>query len=250
MKQYEDILEKNGIKVDGSPKASSRLSDSRDETAALAPLKATSSDTKARQENYASQSGRLLVQEGKPRYVENNLWESLNEFHVGQESEGGGSESETRPTPYTTAAADGIDLILGTPLASAATSGLHPKPMLMNKLWKIFRQSVDPLVKLFHVPTVHKVFDQAAQDMSTISSANEALMFAIYACAIMSLTEAECKTLTGEEKTLMLARYHYGTRQFLMKADLLNSSDLVPLQALELFLVSVQLLMTNAGSKG
>ena len=65
----------------------------------------------------------------------------------------------------------------------------------------------------------------------------QALMFAMYFAAITSLTPQECMTEFGEQKTELLARYRYGTEQALVQADILNSMEMVTLQALVIYLV-------------
>lgn len=67
----------------------------------------------------------------------------------------------------------------------------------------------------------------------------QALMFAIYFAAITSLTHEECTLQIGEHKEELLARYRYGTEQALVQAQLLNSSEMVTLQALVIYLVCI-----------
>lgn len=65
----------------------------------------------------------------------------------------------------------------------------------------------------------------------------QALMFAMYFAAITSLTPKECTTQFGEQKQDLLSRYRFGTEQALIQAELLNSMEMVTLQALVLYLV-------------
>jgi hypothetical protein len=57
--------------------------------------------------------------------------------------------------------------------------------------------------------------------------------------AVTSITDSECNTMFGEEKTVLLARYQSGSRQALCRAGLLRSSDMTILQAFVLYLVSL-----------
>lgn len=66
----------------------------------------------------------------------------------------------------------------------------------------------------------------------------EALMFGIYSMAIVTLSEDECLKTFGEEKDDLLARFQSGSRQGLINAGYLKSSDVVTLQAFTLYLVS------------
>ena len=67
----------------------------------------------------------------------------------------------------------------------------------------------------------------------------QALLFAIYYFAITSLTTEQCVQMFQSEKVALLSRYRRGVEIALGKADFLNSTDLVTLQALVTFLVSV-----------
>lgn len=127
--------------------------------------------------------------------------------------------------------------MLGSTPLSASLSSLHPEAIYMRKLWKVYRENVDPLTKIFHVPTVQKIVDVAATDPSAIGQDEETLLFATYSCAMMSLTDEDSRTMLGEGRAPLLSRYQLATRQALMRANFLRSSDTVVLQAFILFLV-------------
>ena len=67
----------------------------------------------------------------------------------------------------------------------------------------------------------------------------EAFLFAMYYSTITSLTPEQCVQMFQSDKDLLLTRYRRGVEIALGKADFLNSTDLVTLQALVVFLVSV-----------
>ena len=67
----------------------------------------------------------------------------------------------------------------------------------------------------------------------------QALMFAMYFAAITSLAPDECMIQFGENKEDLLKRYRFGTEQALVQAELLNSMEMVTLQALVIYLVCV-----------
>ena len=62
-------------------------------------------------------------------------------------------------------------------------------------------------------------------------------MFGVYSMSIASIKTEDCNAFFGKEKELLLAQYHAGARKALTNAGLLNSSDLVTLQAFALYLV-------------
>lgn len=50
---------------------------------------------------------------------------------------------------------------------------------------------MEPLLKVLHIPTMEPIFRDARKDRKQLSPANEALVWAIYYAAIMSLEPEE-----------------------------------------------------------
>jgi hypothetical protein len=66
----------------------------------------------------------------------------------------------------------------------------HPLPSQIPFLLDVFSENVNFIIRLVHVPTVAKmVRDLRGSDMTSLTPANEALMFAIYYAAITSMEE-------------------------------------------------------------
>ena len=116
---------------------------------------------------------------------------------------------------------------------------LHPSPVHIFRLWQTFLDNVNPLIKIFHAPTVQQKVLDAAADLDTVPKNTEALLFAIYAAAIVSLNDADCQKLFGDDKAVVLGRFQSGCRTALGNASCLKSSDLVVLQAFTLYLVGL-----------
>ncbi|KAF3018414.1 hypothetical protein E8E14_003034 [Neopestalotiopsis sp. 37M] len=116
----------------------------------------------------------------------------------------------------------------------------HPSPEGIQELWKIFVENIDPLTKTVHVPSLLPAITKAANNIQAIPRGFEALMFAIYSAAVMSLSDDECKTRLGEPRKTLLARYISGTKRALSRAKFMGSTNLVVLQALTLHLLSVR----------
>jgi hypothetical protein len=79
----------------------------------------------------------------------------------------------------------------------------------------------------------------ACHALKTIPNDLEALMFAIYAASVNTLTDGECQSILGEPKEPMLLKFISGNQQALILAGLLRSSSLIVLQAFVLSLVSI-----------
>ncbi|KAE8387972.1 fungal-specific transcription factor domain-containing protein [Aspergillus alliaceus] len=115
----------------------------------------------------------------------------------------------------------------------------HPPTIKLFQLWQIYIDNVNPLLKISHVPTLQAQVVEAAADPAKVSRPLEALMFSIYLIAVTSLTDEETKSTFGEEKAVLLSRYHRGTQQALINAGFMRSNELVVLQAYFLYLFSV-----------
>lgn len=117
----------------------------------------------------------------------------------------------------------------------------HPPSFRIFRLWQAFLDNVNPLVKILHIPTVQVQILESSVDTDRISKPIGALMFAIYSCAVTSLSDDECRALMGESRWQLRARYHKATQQALIGASLFKTTEIIVLQAAVLFLVSVHL---------
>jgi hypothetical protein len=110
-------------------------------------------------------------------------------------------------------------------------TSFHPSTKLIFKLWEKFLDNVNPLVKIIHVPTVQRQLLEASVDLSNVSRPFEALLFAIYASAITSLSNEECIELTDVPKLQLQNRYYKIAQQALTRAGIFATRDIVVLQA-------------------
>jgi hypothetical protein len=132
--------------------------------------------------------------------------------------------------------ADGADFILAMTSSPNPTYVLHPSPDEMLKLWQIFLTNVNPLIKIIHRPTLqHSI--ESITDIEYIPRGLEALMFAIYAAAVLSMRDGECRATFGESRSALQSRYNLGARRSLTRARFMGSSDIMVLQALVIYLV-------------
>ena len=140
---------------------------------------------------------------------------------------------ETVMDPY------GGDLLLGYPPTNPSLRSLHPEPIQGFRLWQAYLDNVNPMTKLLHAPTTQQALLEATGNLDDLPRAMESLMFAIYACAVYSMSNAECENVTGETKPVMLTKLQYAARQALVSAGLLRTSNMIVLQAFTIFLVSI-----------
>jgi len=116
----------------------------------------------------------------------------------------------------------------------------HPSPERIRQLWQIFTENIDPLTKVVHVPTLGQAIESTVNSPGSISRDFEALMFAIYAAAIYSLTEDDCNQRLGEPRKVLLSRYISSAKTALSKAKFMGTTSLVVLQALFIYIIAVR----------
>ncbi len=130
--------------------------------------------------------------------------------------------------------APSLHCILTNPQPELGT--LHPEPRHVYRFWQVFVESVNPLTKIVHVPTLQPRILDASWDPGAISKPLTAILFAIYSLAVASMSADECQASLGETRGVLLARYRSATLRALVAADFLTTRELEVLQALVLFL--------------
>lgn len=181
-------------------------------------------------------SGKLIVSQGRSRFVDNNLWTTVSdEFAQAKDAiDDWTDESDTE-----TLGDDSGDIVLGlTPTSSSSITHLHPTREHIYKLWGVFLDNINPMTKIIHRPSLEKQIIQASQDLENIPRGLECLMFAIYTCAIGSMEEEDCENMFGEARKALFARYRTGCRRALAKAKFLGTGDLLVCQSFVLYVVS------------
>ena len=129
------------------------------------------------------------------------------------------------------------DLIFGTPINDIDLSVYHPTPAHIFKLWQIYLDNVDQLLKVTHTPTLQPRIIDAINNLSNISPTLNTLMFAIYCISTISLGPEECWAVFATSKEDLLSRYQFGCQQALMQAAFLRTEDIECLTALYLYMV-------------
>ncbi|PYH90939.1 hypothetical protein BO71DRAFT_421921 [Aspergillus ellipticus CBS 707.79] len=128
---------------------------------------------------------------------------------------------------------------------------LHPPPQHIYCLWQIFVQSVNPLTKIIHVPTLQQRVLDASWDLPNTPPPLTALLFAINTLSVTATSSTCCVSMFNSDRPTLLTRYRTATLRALMAADFLATRNLEVLQAFTLFLLSdpeSELTSTLAGS--
>ena len=116
----------------------------------------------------------------------------------------------------------------------------HPSIDRIHQLWETFVSNVDPLTKVVHVPSLRPMIEKAADSSGVIPRALEALMFAIYGSAVMSLSRNECEQRFTEPRERLLSQYISATETALSRAKVMETTSIVVLQALVIHLITTR----------
>ena len=195
-------------------------------------------------------TGVLVAEGGKSRYLENTLWTSLQrEFRDPKRILEDSSDEEDHGDPISAVAASrhnmpGDDALLGATIlgSTKVPSSLrtfHPSPGQIFKLWQIYLDNINPLIKVFHAPSVQQIVSNASGSLDDVPKNVECLMFGIYCTAVESLGNSECIAIMGEPKNVVSRRFKTASHLALIRCSFLKTSDLIVLQALVLFITSL-----------
>lgn len=183
-------------------------------------------------------AGKLIVEDdGGVRFVDSFLLGTVyDELKAMREIID--SEDSEDATPETTMTPDdNADLIMGHETPQPPVEELQPSAVHIFRLWQIYLERVNPLTKIIHVPSLQPYVVEATSNPQSIPKNIEALLFAIYTLATVSLTPDECLTLLGYSRETALQRFSLGVRVTLNRIGFLKTHDLETLQAFVIYLV-------------
>lgn len=182
--------------------------------------------------------GSVIAGEGKSRYVDGSFWRNIG---VGEDELGSDDEDENAADSQV--AIQLQSLAVSDPLSDALmgtrqTLGqYHPTANAAMILWRTYVENIEPITKILHVPSTSTVIERIARDPESANSQEECLAFSVYHFAVFSMTNQECIQQLGQSRSELLSSLHFATRQALVNASFLKTTDLVVLQAFVLFLL-------------
>lgn len=151
-------------------------------------------------------------------------------------------EEMTHETAIKTAWSDSPDhadhLLFGARTTAVDLSTLHPEPVQIFKLWQLYLDNVNPLLKITHTPSLQGRIIEAASNITAVHAILEALMFSIYCTSVLSLDGEGCQAMFGSSRDDLLSRYQFACQQALLNCGFLRTGDRDCLTALYLYLVS------------
>ncbi|TVY40622.1 Aurofusarin cluster transcription factor [Lachnellula subtilissima] len=242
LRKYEHLLKSHGVNIDedipeefetDEPLPQNKSPDHHEFQ--LLSMNAPSPRTSERD------GGSLYTNKGNSHYVDNPFWQGIHkdDFQYPKDAlQAGSSDDESNDgAPYPHAES----LLVGhTSTGSKKLTCMHPQPVHIFRLWQTFLVHVNPLVKIFHAPTVQQMILDASGNLETVSRSTEALMFSIYFLAVVALDNADCQSMFNETRQVLLAKYCNGTQQALINAKFLKSLNISTLHAFIIYLHGVR----------
>ncbi|CAK4030960.1 aurofusarin cluster transcription factor aurR2-like [Lecanosticta acicola] len=114
----------------------------------------------------------------------------------------------------------------------------HPPIRRILEYWQIFVTRVDPMTKVIHAPSFGKRLFSVIDNLGTIPSSTEAMLFSIYYAAVSSCTARECRIQFGESQATLMSRYGRNIEAALGENH--EVPALEALQALVLYLICIR----------
>ncbi|KAI1814334.1 hypothetical protein GGS20DRAFT_549021 [Poronia punctata] len=194
----------------------------------------------------APELGRLVVEESHSLYVGNAWWADMTEsieqlrgmfLEKGTEDEDplGSSDSplsnDEDPVSLRTNAA-----VLGYRSLAHSLQDFHPPVELAMGLYQLFSDRVSPVSRVFHMPTLSRLFRKAVVASESLDRETEALLFAVYYAAVISLDSDQCVEIMGAPRSATVDRFRFATEQALARANYLTTRSTLLLQAALLYL--------------
>ena len=130
-------------------------------------------------------------------------------------------------------------LLFGAPSPDFQLRTSHPDQVQMFRLWQIYLDNVNPLLRVTHTPTLQPRVIDAASDVANVTPAFETLLFSIYSVAVMSLSDDECQASFRMPRDNLLVGYQIACKQALLKCTPWRSNNIDCLTAFYLYLVRI-----------
>ncbi|KAK3370351.1 fungal-specific transcription factor domain-containing protein [Podospora didyma] len=185
-------------------------------------------------------AGKLVKEDGGVRFVDNFMlgvvYDELRAMrHIIDADDHEDTASSETMTP------DGnSDLLIGAESPEQSVENLWPEPAHAFRLWQVYLDRVNPLTKIIHVPTLQPYLTEATSGTHNVPINIETLLLSIFLMATVALTPDEAQTILGYAREEALQRFSTAVRLNLSRMGFLKSHDLTTLQALVIYMMSLQ----------
>ncbi|RYC59366.1 hypothetical protein CHU98_g6853 [Xylaria longipes] len=177
--------------------------------------------------------GKLVIDDDGIKFTDSHLWATVHhEISAMREILDDDETMEDYCTPGDSRTPENYTSMVLSEGTDGNVEDYRPSPAHAFRLWQTFLEKVNPLTKVIHVPSVQPKLVEATTNPDSIPKNVEALLFSIYVMAVTALDERECQQQLGCPKQEAYQRFSTGCRIALMRIGIMNTYDLVVLQAL------------------
>ncbi|KAK3308497.1 fungal-specific transcription factor domain-containing protein [Chaetomium strumarium] len=184
-------------------------------------------------------AGKLVNEDGAMRFMDSPLLSVVYEELRAMRDIVDNDEPEAS-SPETMTPDNNSDLLLRGDSPGVKVETLWPDAAQIFRLWQFYLDRVNPLTKIIHVPSLQPYVAEAASGSQNVPKNIEALLFSVFLMAVVALTPDECLALLGYSREDAIQRFSSGVRSSLNRIGFLRSHDLTTLQALVIYLFSLQ----------
>ncbi|KAJ5371410.1 C6 transcription factor [Penicillium cataractarum] len=183
--------------------------------------------------------GKLVVEEGSSRYVSHEALASFRTEYgkISTQSKPGASASSEPHDLRSSEGNNSNSFLFGYRALAHSLRDLYPTPLASQALWAAYEKNVAPLILILHKPTIRNLVRKAATNGEFLDATSDALVFAVYFAAVMSMKPDECQVQLGVDRQYAIQHYRFAAEQALSRADFLHARCLSVLQAAVLFLI-------------
>lgn len=180
LKRYESLLQAHKIPLDDRDHTLTAVQNNSGLEPSKTPVhEETMSPPKKENGDFhrsIKSSGRSIIDGGKQSFVESPFWNSLSEELQGPVDmtrlcQTSGKDSHLLPIGAPSEAfLNAGDLVLNSAATHSAVDlmALHPDSLIIFRLWQIFLDNVNPLIKLMHAPTTQRRLLDAISHLDNI----------------------------------------------------------------------------------
>ncbi|KAH8648864.1 hypothetical protein BGZ61DRAFT_376263 [Ilyonectria robusta] len=122
-----------------------------------------------------------------------------------------------------------------------------PTKLAAMQLWRVYVDSVDPCIKILHIPTDEISIYTTIDDPNNASTEVLAVCYAVYFAATVALEPAEVANLLEDDKYSCLYKFKKGVEQAFARGEFLEAPTVGLLQALAIYSAAVRVHNSGRG---
>ncbi|KAL6885661.1 fungal-specific transcription factor domain-containing protein [Trichoderma evansii] len=194
-------------------------------------------DDKSR--GFRQHPGRLLIDEpGKSRFLTKTFWTELPaKLEDSYASFGYNSAYQLALIPRENLSGGSFLFPHTVPQVQRAVA--NPPLDQILRLWKIYVQNVDPLIRVLHNPSIEQILNDLSLNEGSLNSEARTLLLAVCYGAVSSLSPSQARVEFALDTQSYTASFRSAVEKALADAQVLQTHDLQVLQAFVIFLTCI-----------